>query len=170
MPVTVARQETYRCDFPECEQTYPRTAAVDGSYCSRECAARHRGRRFLADIRQDHRWCWSCWYQRKQIEAPTAETRRRLDGPIIREALVGYEYPTEHVDRGPYGLACQCGAVDHDIEDWVRRDGRERELLADLVAITREEGQHEYRFDGDRFEMIYGETDDLELAVGAALS
>lgn len=170
MSVTLTRQQSYDCGFADCSETTTPSSSVDGAYCSRECAARDRGRRILNLLRHDHRFCWSCWAERKEIEQPTAETRRGL-GPIADDAVVGYEYLTEHAEMGPYGTECTCGAVDHDVDGWDRRDdGPYRSYLAAIVDRTREEGQHEYAFDRERFDTILDETDDLELALGAALA
>jgi hypothetical protein len=67
----------------------------------------------LQDIRQDHRFCWSCFRQRKEVERPTDAARRGWS-LLIDEAVVGYEHPTKAVEQGPYGLECTCGAVYHD--------------------------------------------------------
>jgi len=169
MSVTYATQESYGCNFPDCDDTFTPSSSVAGSFCSKECAARDRGRRILNLLRYDHRFCWSCWRERKEIEQPTAEARRGL-GPVTDGAVVGYEYLTEHAEMGPYGTECHCGAVDHDVDGWDRRDDAPyRSHLALIVERTREEGQHEYGFDADRFDAVLDQTDDLELALGAAL-
>jgi len=168
--VTLVAEETYDCEYPDCEETRTPSSSVGGSYCSQECRDRATGEQFLCSIRQDHRFCWSCLRQRKEIERPTAETRRGL-GPITDAALVGYEYHTRHADMGEHGLECTCGAVDHDIPDWLRREtGPYHWYLTRLVEVTRAEGQHDYAFDLATFADRYWETDDLDLAVGAALS
>jgi len=170
MSVTLTREETYRCELPDCDNTRTPSSSVAGSFCSQECAARHRGRAVLRDLRQDHRWCLSCWRERKEIERPTAAARRGL-GPQTDAALVGYEYTTEHVDRGPYGLECTCGAVDHDIEGWIQHEtGPYHWHLKRLVEQTAAEGQHDSEFDLATFADVFWETDDLELALGAALA
>lgn len=168
MSVHLARPETDTCDDPECDASYAIPNAV-GGYCSDECAARHRGRKLLRHIRQDHRFCTSCWRPRKTVERPTAHARRGL-GPITDECLVGYEDATRHVEHGPYGLECECAAVSHDIEGWDRRaEGPYHWHLAEIVAQIDAEGQRDIDFDLAVFADAYWETDDLELAVGRAI-
>jgi hypothetical protein len=169
MSITTTRQEVYDCALDECEQTRTKTTSVEGSYCSRECADRQRGRDFLANIRTDHRFCWSCFRARKEIERPTDSAVQDLTGFYVKQAVVGFEYHTEHVEMGPHGLECECGACDHAIEDWNQREsGPYAWWLKEIVDQMRDEGQHERRFDIVAFCDTLWETDDLELAVGRA--
>jgi len=170
MSVSVTRQDTYECGLDECENTRTKTSSVKGSFCSHECAARHEGRKLLRNIRDDHRFCWSCWRARKTIERPTAEARRGL-GPITDDALVGFEYQTEHVEMGPHGLECECGACEHRITDYLQREaGPYHWYLKLIVEQLNDEGQDDRTLDFERFADLYWETEDLELAVGGALS
>jgi hypothetical protein len=170
MTVRTVTPDRDTCAFDDCDAEYAVPNAVAGSFCSAECAARDRGRSFLRSIRHDHRFCWSCFRLRKEIERPTDEARRGL-GPVTDAALVGYEYHTEHVDMGEHGLECTCGAVDHDIDAWIDREsGPYHWYLRILVEQTRIEGQHEYTFDLETFADEYWAEDDLELALGRALS
>lgn len=168
MTVIIRQPKTDTCDHPDCESEYTIQNAV-GGYCSQACADRHAGAKLLRAIRQDHRFCWSCWRALKTVETPTAEARRGL-GPVTDEALVGYEDTTRHVDQGPHGLECACAAVGHDIVGWDRRDeGPYHWFLMRVVEQMREEGQHDKRLDLETFANVLWETDDLERAVGAAL-
>ena len=173
MSVQVTQQQRYECSLEDCDDERTPTSSVAGSYCSRDCADRAHGWGLLQDIKQDHRFCWSCFRQRKRVERPTDEALRRAD-PVTAEALVGYESPTPAVERGDYGLECECGAVDHDLPDWGRRvagpycwflqlaserlvaDGR-RDDAVNAAALA-----DELWADGD-------EDVPLELAVGRAL-
>jgi len=170
MSITLTRQETYDCALAECDATRTRTSSVAGSFCSEKCAARDRGRKLLGNLKHDRRWCWSCFRQRVEIERPTAAARRHLDGPIIDDALVGFEYGTEYVDRGAHGIECTCGAVDHDLDaDWVRDSGPYHWYLIRAIEQTAAEGQHDDSVDIEVLADALWQTDDLELAVGLAL-
>jgi hypothetical protein len=84
--------------------------------------------------------------------------------------MVGFEYPTEHVDEGSWGLECRCGAVDHDTPAYDRRDAVPYHWH--LYLISRQlvaEGQRDTALDLPTFADALWETDDLELAVGRAL-
>jgi hypothetical protein len=133
MSVELTRQRRYECALEECSNERTQTSSVDGSYCSRECADRAHGRGLLQDIRQDHRFCWSCFRQRKRIERPTDETLRGL-GAVTAEALVGYESPTPAVESGDFGPECTCGAVDHDLPDWGQRSAGPWEWFLRLAS------------------------------------
>lgn len=167
--IRTVKPRQFDCSFADCDQQRTKHSSVAGSFCSEECAARHEGRKFLNQVRTDHRFCWSCFRARKEIERPTDEARRNLD-PICDQALVGFEYHSEHVEMGPYGLECECGAVDHDVEEWDRRD--EAPYHWYLYRVSQQlvaEGQREDAIDLETFADALWETDDLELAVGLAL-
>jgi len=172
MSVTLRREERYDCAFEECNETRTSSTSVAGSYCSRDCADRAAGRALLRTIRQDHRFCWSCWRRRKEIERPTDPARRGL-GPVVDSALVGYEYTTGAVERGPYGIECKCGALDHDDPAYDRRDEGPYQWFL-YVAVERlvAEGQRDSRLEIGRLaDELWADDDEvpLELAVGRAL-
>jgi len=133
MSVQITQQQRYECSLEECDNKSTRTSIVDGSFCSRACADRAQGRALLRDIRQDHRFCWSCFRQRKRVERPTDEALRGL-GAVTADALVGYESPTAAVERGDWGLECECGAVDHDLPDWGQRSAGPWEWFLKLAS------------------------------------
>jgi hypothetical protein len=169
MSVRTTTPESDQCAFPDCSEEFRIPNAVAGSYCSTECRDRHEGRRLLRHVRQDHTVCWSCWRRRKEIERPTDAARRGLD-PVTDQALVGFEYLTEHADHGKHGVECECGAVDHDIPDYDRRDDVPYHwLLYRYLEATRDEGQHDRDLDLATFADVLWESEDLELAVGRAL-
>lgn len=168
MSITITQAETDTCDHPDCEADYVAHNGVDG-HCCEACAARHRGQNLLDHIAQDHTICASCWRRRKTVERPTAYARRGL-GPVTDDALVGYEDHTEHVEMGPYGLECECGAIDHDIDGWDQHEGVPYHwYLKRVVDEMRREGQHDYHFDLETFADTLWQTDDLPLAVGRAI-
>lgn len=180
MSVQTTRAKTDRCALPECRDTFSVLNAVEGSYCSRDCYDRHRGRKLLRNIRHDHRFCWSCWKSKKTLEQPTEEYRNRhfqrseskltrtADGDlevervgqeVSRDAVVGHEHHTRHVRRGPHGLECDCDAVSHDIDDWDRRGSEPYHWrLKRIVDQLREEGQDSRRFDIATFAEVLWQT------------
>jgi len=191
MSIQVTHQKADTCAFPDCDKEFQVLNAVAGSYCSQECHDRHAGRRLLRTIRQDHRFCWSCWRPRKELEQPTEEYRTRafatsgvgltVDGEgaltaerygqeLSNEAVVGFEHHSRHVTMGPYGLECECGAIDHDNVDWDKReDVAYHWQLKRVIQQMTDEGAHDYQFDVVTFAEELWATDDLELAVGRAI-
>ena len=173
MSVTVTQQRRYECSLEDCDCERTPTSSVDGSFCSRDCADRAHGRALLRDIRQDHRFCWSCFRQRKRVERPTDEFLRGLDA-VTAEALVGYESPTPAVERGDFGLECECGAVDHDLPDWGRRAAGPFEWFLQLaskrlVADGRRDDVVDAATLADELRPDGAGDVPLELAVGRAL-
>jgi len=180
MPIQTTRVKTGRCALPECRDTFPVTNAVQGSYCSRDCYNRHRGRRILRNVRQDHRFCWSCWRPRKTLEQPSEAYRnehfqksdtalartaddelevQRVGQEVSREAVVGFEHYTQFVESGPFGPECECDAVSHDIDDWDRRgDGPYVWRFRRISDQLREEGQDHRQFDITTFAEVLWET------------
>lgn len=173
MSVELTRQRRYECALEECDNERTRTSSVDGSYCSEKCANRARGRGLLRDIRQDHRFCWSCFRQRKEIERPTNEARRGL-APITDAALIGYEYLTPAAERGDHGPECKCGAVDHDLPDWGQRSAGPWEWFLQLASERlADDGRRDDALNAAKLaDELWTRGDDnvpLELAVGRAL-
>lgn len=161
--------ERYQCARDGCLERATEYGMVAGSYCSQECHARATGSDFLEVVRRDHRFCWSCLRRRKEIERPTDEFLRGRDRHAA-EAIVGYEYATEHVDEGDWGLECRCGAVDHDVPEYDRRDGVPWYWLLFLIGERLvEDGHRESGMHLPTLLELHYQTDDLELAVGAAL-
>lgn len=173
MSVTRPQTRHFECDGPGCSEEFDTASAVAGSYCSPACRDRDTGQSLLAHIGQDHRFCASCYRPRKVVyrpdDADAPELRKKA--LLVRESFVGFETVTEFADRGPYGIECQCGTVDHDHSEPVVRDGEPYEWwLARAVGQLRAEGQVEYEFDVATFADAYWNGADIELAVGRALS
>jgi len=166
--VTVVEPDRYECSREGCHERKTQHGMVDGSYCSEECAARAAGADFLDVVKHDHRFCWSCFRQRKEIERPSAETRRGL-APVIDEALIGYEYPTEHVSEGAWGLECTCGAVDHDMPAYEAPDNVPYWYLYLIGEQLVADGHRDSGLGLKTLAEVHWATDDLELAVGRAL-
>jgi hypothetical protein len=160
MPITTREPPRYQCELDDCPETRTPQSSVAGSYCSRDCANRARAQHLLTDIQQDHRFCYSCFRQRKTIERPTDETRRGWP-PIIDDAVIGYEHPTEHVNRGPYGLECTCGAIDHDDPKYHRHTpGTFEQYLAAASHVLVDDGRRDTAIDPHA--LTYALTDDTD--------
>jgi len=167
--IQTVREDVYTCALEECDNDRTPSTSVRGSYCSRDCADRADGRALLQDIEQDHRFCWGCFRKRKDVERVPDEARRGR-GRFTAEAMIGFETPTRHVERGPYGLECTCGAVDHDVDYVEARDrapfhwflsAASRQLVAD--------GRREDAINAAALADRLWQGDDLALAVGRAL-
>jgi len=166
--ITITTPDTYECSFDDCSRQFTDRTAVQGSYCSRECAHRAAARSLLRDIRQDHRFCWACFRQRKEIERPSDEFLRGR-GRHAAEAIVGFEYLTGTTEKGPHGIECECGALDHDV-DWGQRAAGPYEWYLYRCSLQlRDEGKRDDALDLPTLVDALWETDDLELAVARAL-
>ncbi|QLH78690.1 hypothetical protein HZS55_15950 [Halosimplex rubrum] len=150
MSVTTTQRERYDCDRDGCGQTFPEGRAVEGSYCSQQCANLVTGRNLIEHIQRDHRFCHNCFRQVKEIERVE---KTLIVGPVDHDAIadtltdciIGYEHLTEHGelgerqdghivtdeeagDRAPSGgvvvsgTVCSCGTTDHR-DDYLRREG-----------------------------------------------
>lgn len=160
MSVTLTQTETYVCDREGCTDNFSKQTAVDGSYCSRRCAALVAGENLLRHIKHDHRFCHACFRQLKEIERPPA-SRSLIVGPVdhdplvptFQNVLVGFQHLTEHADLGERsrdfvdhgdehrptggdavitGTVCSCGTTDHR-DDYLRLD----EVVSIRDAATR---------------------------------
>ena len=166
--VTRTQAPRYPCAHPDCDADRTAHSSVAGSYCSERCAALDTGASFLRAVRQDHRFCWSCFRQRKEIERPS-DAARRGRGRYTAEAMVGFEFPTKHVEVGPHGLECHCGAIDHDTPEWdQRRCGPYHWFLYLVAEEMVAEGQRETSLDLVTFAEELWQTDNLALALGRA--
>lgn len=167
--IQVVSEERYSCGHGDCDNDRTASTSVAGSYCSRECRDRADGKGLLEDIRQDHRFCWSCFRQRKSIEKPPAQVKRGR-GKHTAEAIVGFEYLTEHSERGSHGIECTCGAVGHDI-DW--SEARQKAPIHWFLTLASrqlvDDGRRDDSIDVVTLADELWQTDDLELAVGRAL-
>ncbi|QLH80964.1 hypothetical protein [Halosimplex pelagicum] len=150
MSVTSTQRERYDCDRDACEQTFPKGAGAEGSYCSQRCADLVTGRNLVQHIQRDHRFCHNCFRQVKEIERVD---KTLIVGPVehdsvadtFADCIVGYEHLTEHGELGERqdghyvldedaggrapsgdavvtGTVCSCGTTDHR-DDYLRREG-----------------------------------------------
>lgn len=141
-------------------------------YCSVNCLFKKKGTDALRNVEQDHRFCSSCYRIRKEIYRPdesvTPDFRRKPK--LIRDAFVGFEHHTEHVEMGPYGLECECGTVGSRTSEDLYRNSEAFEWWLKLVFDQlNEEGQLEQSFDLEIFVDRLWKHDNLERAVGEAL-
>lgn len=157
-------------------------------YCSRYCYHAHQGRKVLTNIRDDHKFCFTCFKQLKTLE------RARSRDPDV---FTGYQYPTEHarrglVDRYPadsridipdhadytrIGIVCECGQTHHRSRESVIQETSFRDIVESLYYALhhfKQNGRHDYEI------TIQGLADalraqsgiqgwDFELAVGHAI-
>jgi len=166
MAATSNTSETYEC--VQCDDHFAAERSVAGSFCSGECYRAHqrekRADSVLELIAHDHRFCVTCCRQLKEIERPTDEQLRSIDGMHSAESLVGLEYQTQHADHGlktdpalfwededgtehtpdahtasqaaREGVVCTCGATDTgDVSDAIRASLDAGQLALRLVAV-----------------------------------
>lgn len=172
-------RETYECTV--CGIATPAPETIEGNYCSRDCYHRKRGQRLLNLLRHDHRYCYTCFRQRKTIDRPN---------PSAPDCVIGFEYPTQHATTGQItdqideyrelvrmGTICRCGNTDHTSREAVIQDQHFRQVVANLyyaLEAVRQEGQHEHQIsitalaDALR-DQKHEEGWDFALAVGRAV-
>lgn len=116
------------CTCAYCEGPRNPQASVAGSYCSQSCHEAHRRERAANDllnkVRQDHRFCFTCFRQLKEVAKPPSRAP---------DCAIGLQYLTEHADVGEKsrlrfetnrpdgpspdrvrtGTVCTCGATEH---------------------------------------------------------
>ena len=124
-----------------CDGPFPDGVDDDTNYCSRGCYIRGRGKAALNRIESDHTWCATCFRQIKEVEKPPWNFELKVPAPQhagrgaeneVRDCLVGYQYPTEHMElavddfssdpRRPLERqrwGCECGQVDPGERDAV---------------------------------------------------
>lgn len=183
MSATESAETLVECDSDTCAETFQKGHGFKG-HCSETCYMRRRGRKALNLLKHDHRFCHSDFTRLKEIERPTDEQLRHVEGQYSTEAVIGFQYPTKHAEIGEItakagtndtvvtGIVCgNCGTTDHrddflrdlDIQTAAKR-------LRKRIRETRAEGQHKYDFDTKRFVEAWNEHKDWELAVGYAIS
>lgn len=189
MSVTTRSQETDSCARDGCSETFSIQEAVAGSYCSLDCSDRAEAASLLAHIRQDHKYCATCFGVKKDIEPPkpaqsfdktgSGWVPEDADSATIEwygqetseQAAVGFEHLTDRAERGPYGVECVCGAVSHDaVDKSLRADEPWLWHLYTTIAHLREErDKTEKRVHLVTLADELWDGADLELALGRAL-
>lgn len=169
MSTTAPATRQRECQRPDCTETGRKWEFQDG-YCSPAC---ERADDLLSTICHDHRFCSICFRPRKTVHRPadSESPKLRKKSLVVREAFVGFEEHTEFVERGPYGLECDCGGMDHADRDEFLRSGTPYEFWLKLATDQlRAEGAVDYHFDLATFCDHVWAADDFGVAVGKALS
>ena len=180
------RQEPSSYECGECGGDRDPETSVAGSFCSSACYDDHRrskrARELLRLLEQDHRFCFTCFAQLKQIHRPTSSWG-------LSDSVVGFQTRTAHartgektapaavlddveidgpppIDRPRTGTVCECGATDHsDVEPAIRSAladdedyYRDRVIgqLAEAIQCLRREGKHDVAIDHRRLETADG--------------
>lgn len=181
--MSFAQQPSTRVRCAYCDGSRDPADSVAGSYCSKLCYHKHTGQKLLNVIRHDHRWCTNCGRQLKQIEEPTDEQLRKIDGFHSKTSVIGYQYPTpnagigykdiqsEQGERTVSGLICsECGNTSHYTSF---PEDRNRHLFeyGERILSTLEEKEQEHNKTINRevfFEMLYS-TEDLVFSLGKSI-
>jgi len=177
---------SYDCATPDCPNTFSPGDAVAGSFCSEACKHRHTGQKLLNAVQHDHKFCANCGTQLKEIEKPTDETLRQIDGFHSTTALVGYQYRTPQADTGEIDIddtpgreavstGTICGECGNTNQSEVFPEDHDRHLLEygqrflESLREKRREGVHDKRIDEQEFFDALVETEDLVLGLGRAI-
>jgi len=129
----VSDRVTYDCAAEGCdEERHPETS-VKGSYCSQACYLRSRGRSFLNTLRDDHKFCYTCFARLKTIQAPDDEWRNRKREPVEIAAEQG-------------------GRFIHEDDGTIRFDATDADLvkLCDPDAVTGYQSHTEHAAIGEK--------------------
>ncbi|AUV81280.1 hypothetical protein C2R22_06045 [Salinigranum rubrum] len=112
--------DTITCGF--CDEETDEETAIRDSFCSFECFRRYKGRKALNAIESDHTLCATCFRVVKTVEKPPWGTELKVEGPrgrgdedVKKDCLIGYQYPTEHMEKGLRDL--KRAVVDDDSVD-----------------------------------------------------
>jgi len=130
----------FPCEYTGCDADYQKSAAVKGSYCSRECWLRSKGGGVLSKLRSDHTICATCFRVIKEVERPPEATSVNIPVPDaphdigdddgVKDVLIGFQYETpstefaiDDISSDPYRVqerrrwSCECGTVDPSERD-----------------------------------------------------
>lgn len=180
--------ETYTCSY--CSESYPASEKVKGSYCSERCYYQHKGDSALSQIKDDHRWCATCFRPVKTTWKPNrtliVEPADHDQDVQYKNVLIGYQHPTEHMvwattddarepaDHRPRQCwGCECGNLDLSTRDETLEDVELKQLPARLywcLQAFAETGALEAEPDREQlFDALREEWRDWPYAVGRAL-
>lgn len=182
--------QRYSC--AHCDGERQPNATVKGSFCSRECWYKHKGRKALNTIQFDHTVCGTCGRVRATVENPRPEGQKWYleqpkDGTFTYnpesdsvdfetwgqtetiEAAIGRRYSTPNEQGG----ACKCGTIStveaHDILRNIELD----KVLVRLFKRLREkerDGELSNTPDKDSLFSAFKESNgDFAYAAGRAL-
>lgn len=180
--MSLATQPTRTATCAYCDGERDPDDSIEGSYCAPLCYYKHTGQKLLNLIQHDHRWCTNCGRQLKEVEEPTDEQLRQIDGFHSKTAVIGFQYTTPnagvgfkdiHSERGERvisGVICaKCGNTSHHTDF---PEDRERHFLeyGERIFSTLEGKESEHNADLDRetfFEMLI-QTRDIVFSLGKA--
>ena len=192
MSTSKSTTTTVECKHPECDTLGNHWEFRHGRYCSTDCETRHDGRRALRSLIYDHCRCYTCFRELKTVNPPKPDweftenghgwtidedgtpTLEYYDQTHSRDAAVGFQFPTEHSTKGEKqrgetvvtGTICRaCGNTDHTHHDPILAD---RQAVGRLVSLLDQDD--DVAFETETLHRVYDRTQDLELAVGRALS
>jgi predicted Fe-S protein YdhL (DUF1289 family) len=169
IPVT---QTQSSCEY--CDENY--TVGYDAQYCSEECYHKQQGQNLLNNIKYDHRFCFGCMRQLKEVSRPPA------DKP---DCVVGFQYITPNGTHGQKtinsvqyhdvvstGTICNgCGTTDHRDEFYSDENVKERaKRLFSILNLTGREGQHDKTIDVEAFIEAWNNSKHWAYSVGKAIA
>jgi len=181
MSLATHSRNSVKCAY--CDGRRDKYNSVEGSYCSKLCYHKHKGEKLYSVIKHDHTQCANCSKRLKQVEEPTDEALRQIDGYHSTTAVIGYEYATPNATDGEKpifsdngderivsGLVCgECGNANHS-QAFPESQDRFLFEYASSILDTLLEKQEEHNTEIHEptfFEMLYV-TEDLVFSLGKA--
>jgi hypothetical protein len=151
-----------------------------------ECYHREQGQRVLNNLQHDHCYCSNCGAQLKEIEEPTDEALRQIDGYHSTTAVVGLQHRTPSADTGEIDVddtpgrevvatGTVCGECGNANQSEAFPEDRERHLfeyaqrILESLAEKREQGVPVKPVDEEVFFEALVESGELGLALGRAI-
>jgi hypothetical protein len=188
MSVQTTSAKTDSCARDGCDERFQVQRAVEGSFCSQECADRSTAGNLLDHIQSDHKYCASCLGVKKDIEPPKPDRAFTESGTgwvvaddsvsvkwfgqeTAMDAAVGFEHLTSRAEQGPYGVECACGAVSHDAvdDDFRRHEPFIWHVVTTIDHLREERDKTDRHVDIVTLADALWDGNDLELALGKAL-
>jgi len=168
-----------------CGEEFSRESGFRPGYCSQDCYERKQAHDLLHNLKHDHRFCHACFAELKEVDRPSDNLLRSVQGMHVAEALTGFQSRTPEAGRGVKTetvredrketvsgtTTCdECGSTEHQ-DDYMRdfEIQRAAKNLRKRIEQTRDEGQHDYSFDTEAFVESWNESKDWELALGRAI-
>lgn len=138
-PPTEPSVQTDECARDDCTVEFHIAQATEGSYCSPRCAIMARGESILEALRNDHRWCGTCWGLLKEIEDPPESAPECAIGtqtltPHATKGLRTLEGSERALDRTAWATICECGNTDARHHEPVFNAGDLRDRAENLLA------------------------------------
>lgn len=181
MSLATHSQTQARCAY--CDNPRDKHDSVGGSYCSKLCYHKHKGEKLYNVIRHDHTECVNCGSTLKEVEEPTDDALKHIDGLYSTQAVIGFEYATPNAETGEKpifsngtnvrivsGLVCgECGNTTSH-KEFPESQNRFLFEYAAQILETLQEKQEEHNTEiceETFFEMLYA-TEDLVFSLGKA--